>query len=142
MKNRKAPQMDRSQIPRLKSLTVRARPLTCHALSWSSDAELAVATDEAVHVFIPEFPKAACAGEDKGPLGVSLPLLSCPARGHRPRPATCSTSGRYHHWPWCACSPLVSRPAAFTGLCDWHACRASPGGQAAKEAWQRGRLSA
>ncbi|KAI9903410.1 hypothetical protein N3K66_002762 [Trichothecium roseum] len=58
--------MDRSQIPRLKSLTVRARPLTCHALSWSNDAELAVATDEAVHVFIPEFPKA-CAGEDKGP---------------------------------------------------------------------------
>ncbi|KAK2018067.1 hypothetical protein LZ32DRAFT_613972 [Colletotrichum eremochloae] len=44
------------QIPPLKTLTLKSRPLTSHALTFSGDAELAVAADDSVHVFLPEFP--------------------------------------------------------------------------------------
>ncbi|TQN65699.1 hypothetical protein CSHISOI_09716 [Colletotrichum shisoi] len=44
------------QIPPLKTLTLNSRPLTSHALAFSCDAELAVAADDSVHVFLPEFP--------------------------------------------------------------------------------------
>ena len=76
--------MDRSQIPRLKTLTIRARPLTSHALSWSSDAELAVATDEAVFIFVPEFPKAPASTDaqpDKGRLPPTQYTLEFQAAG-------------------------------------------------------------
>nr|XP_036581278.1 uncharacterized protein CTRU02_08793 [Colletotrichum truncatum]KAF6789546.1 hypothetical protein CTRU02_08793 [Colletotrichum truncatum] len=50
--------MDKVKIPPLKTLTLKSRPLTSHALAFSCDAELAVAADDSVHVFLPEFPSA------------------------------------------------------------------------------------
>ncbi|KAF6823061.1 hypothetical protein CPLU01_11624 [Colletotrichum plurivorum] len=47
---------DDYKIPPLKTLTLKSRPLTNHALAFSCDAELAVAADDSVHVFLPEFP--------------------------------------------------------------------------------------
>ncbi|KAK1998966.1 hypothetical protein LX36DRAFT_656031 [Colletotrichum falcatum] len=44
------------QIPPLKTLTLKSRPLASHALAFSCDAELAVAADDSVHIFLPEFP--------------------------------------------------------------------------------------
>ncbi|TEA19464.1 hypothetical protein C8034_v009694 [Colletotrichum sidae] len=45
-----------SKIPPLKSINLKSRPLTRRALAFSCDAELAVAADDSVHVFLPEFP--------------------------------------------------------------------------------------
>jgi hypothetical protein len=45
-----------TQIRPLKSLPLKSRPLTTHAVAWSPDAELAVATDDTVHIFLPEYP--------------------------------------------------------------------------------------
>ncbi|OHE92860.1 hypothetical protein CORC01_11866 [Colletotrichum orchidophilum] len=45
-----------NQIPPLKTLTLKSRPLASHALTFSCDAELAVAADDSIHVFLPEFP--------------------------------------------------------------------------------------
>jgi len=47
--------MQRSQIRPLKPLSLSPRPLTSHAIAWSCDAELAVATDDTVHIFLPEY---------------------------------------------------------------------------------------
>ena len=44
------------QIRPLKSLSLRSRPLTSHAIAWSCDGELAVATDDTVYIFLPEYP--------------------------------------------------------------------------------------
>ena len=44
------------QIPVLVDLRVDSRPLTTHALAWSGDAELAVAADDSIHIYFPEFP--------------------------------------------------------------------------------------
>ncbi|POR38367.1 Uncharacterized protein TPAR_01426, partial [Tolypocladium paradoxum] len=40
----------------LETLDFRFRPLAPHALAWSCDAELAVALDDAIYVFLPEYP--------------------------------------------------------------------------------------
>lgn len=40
----------------LETLALRAVPLTTHNLAWSPDAELAVAADESVYLYLPEFP--------------------------------------------------------------------------------------
>ncbi|KAK1544086.1 hypothetical protein CPAR01_04719 [Colletotrichum paranaense] len=48
--------LDDDQIPPLKTLTLKSRPLASHALTFSCDAELAVAADDSIHVFLPEFP--------------------------------------------------------------------------------------
>ncbi|KAF4846454.1 hypothetical protein CGCSCA4_v006059 [Colletotrichum siamense] len=45
-----------NQIPPLKTLTLKSRPLATHAIAFSCDAELAVAADDSVHVFLPEYP--------------------------------------------------------------------------------------
>jgi hypothetical protein len=47
----------------LKTLTLGSRPLTSRALAWSCDAELAVATEDAIYIFLPEYPKAGQDGE-------------------------------------------------------------------------------
>ncbi|PNY24186.1 Uncharacterized protein TCAP_05874 [Tolypocladium capitatum] len=52
-----------SQAPRLETLDFRFRPLAPHALAWSCDAELAVALDDALHVFLPNYPNGG-AGDD------------------------------------------------------------------------------
>ncbi|KAF5700026.1 hypothetical protein FGLOB1_11039 [Fusarium globosum] len=42
----------------------KSRPLTTHALAWSCDAELAVATDDTIYIFLPEYPRSG--GPDEG----------------------------------------------------------------------------
>ncbi|KAH7165584.1 peptidase C13 family-domain-containing protein [Dactylonectria macrodidyma] len=43
----------------LKTIHLKSRPLTSHALAWSCDAELAVATDDTIYIFLPEYPKVS-----------------------------------------------------------------------------------
>ncbi|KAI5463201.1 hypothetical protein BGZ63DRAFT_505263 [Mariannaea sp. PMI_226] len=50
--------MDRSKTRPLKTIHLKSRPLTSHAQAWSCDAELAIATDDTIYVFLPEYPKA------------------------------------------------------------------------------------
>ena len=40
----------------LQSMTIRGRPATRQGIALSSDCELAVATEDSIHVFFPEFP--------------------------------------------------------------------------------------
>lgn len=49
---------DRSHILPLEPFSLSAVPLTTHNLAWSPDAELAVASDDCVYLFLPEFPSA------------------------------------------------------------------------------------
>ncbi|PHH86543.1 hypothetical protein CDD83_10067 [Cordyceps sp. RAO-2017] len=49
--------MDPSKLRPLQALDFKFRPLAPHALAWSCDAELAVALDDAIQVFIPEYAK-------------------------------------------------------------------------------------
>lgn len=50
------------QAPPLQSLSLTSRPLVSHAIAWSSDAELAVATLDGIHVFLPEYPRSTSTG--------------------------------------------------------------------------------
>lgn len=45
------------QFPPLQSLTLKARPFSPHALSWSPDAELAVATGQGIFIYLPSYPR-------------------------------------------------------------------------------------
>ncbi|KAM0321968.1 hypothetical protein ACHAPQ_009193 [Fusarium lateritium] len=56
--------MDKSKTRPLKSIHLKSRPLTTHALAWSCDAELAVATDDTIYIFLPEYPRTN--GPDDG----------------------------------------------------------------------------
>ncbi|KAM0206461.1 hypothetical protein ACHAQI_008188 [Fusarium lateritium] len=56
--------MDKSKTRPLKSIHLKSRPLTTHALAWSCDAELAVATDDTIYIFLPEYPRTS--GPDDG----------------------------------------------------------------------------
>lgn len=56
--------MDRSKARPLQPLGLRARPIATRAISWSCDAELAVATDDTIHVFLPEYPRPGNSPED------------------------------------------------------------------------------
>ncbi|KAI1876696.1 uncharacterized protein JN550_000768 [Neoarthrinium moseri] len=40
----------------LETLSLRAVPLTTHNIAWSPDAELAIASDDCVYLYLPEFP--------------------------------------------------------------------------------------
>lgn len=51
--------MDQLKTRPLKTIHLKSRPLTPHALAWSCDAELAVATDDTIYIFLPEYPKAS-----------------------------------------------------------------------------------
>lgn len=42
----------------LETLAIRAVPLTTHNIAWSPDAELAVAADESVYLYLPEYPSS------------------------------------------------------------------------------------
>ncbi|KAF4963669.1 hypothetical protein FSARC_8313 [Fusarium sarcochroum] len=60
--------MDKSKTRPLKTIHLKSRPLTTHALAWSCDAELAVATDDTIYIFLPEYPRnngPDDAGEDE-----------------------------------------------------------------------------
>lgn len=45
------------QVPPVKPIRFRARPLTSHALSWSADTDLAIATSETIYILFPEYPQ-------------------------------------------------------------------------------------
>ncbi|PFH57301.1 hypothetical protein XA68_15233 [Ophiocordyceps unilateralis] len=49
----------------LEALDLRFRPLAPHAVSWSCDAELAVALDEAIHIFLPELGRGEGVDEEE-----------------------------------------------------------------------------
>ncbi|KAG6006418.1 hypothetical protein E4U21_007084 [Claviceps maximensis] len=49
--------MDRSKARSLQPLELRARPIAPQAISWSCDAELAIATTDSIHIFLPEYPR-------------------------------------------------------------------------------------
>lgn len=49
---------DRSHVLPLEPFSLSAVPLTTHNLAWSPDAELAIASDDCVYLFLPEFPSA------------------------------------------------------------------------------------
>jgi hypothetical protein len=46
----------RDHILPLQTLSLRAVPLTTHNLAWSPDAELAIASDDCIYLYLPEFP--------------------------------------------------------------------------------------
>ncbi|KAJ4270452.1 hypothetical protein NW762_002134 [Fusarium torreyae] len=56
--------MDKSKTRPLKTIHLKSRPLTTHALAWSCDAELAVSTDDTIYIFLPEYPRSG--GPDDG----------------------------------------------------------------------------
>ncbi|EXK35351.1 hypothetical protein FOXG_06333 [Fusarium oxysporum f. sp. lycopersici 4287] len=56
--------MEKSKTRPLKTIHLKSRPLTTHALAWSCDAELAVATDDTIYIFLPEYPRSG--GPDEG----------------------------------------------------------------------------
>ncbi|KAK0391204.1 hypothetical protein NLU13_0705 [Sarocladium strictum] len=66
--------MDRSQIPALQTLNLRPRPLNTHAIAASCDAELAVAAEDCIHVFLPSYPSPGRGG------GVPRPQFSLTIR--------------------------------------------------------------
>lgn len=47
---------ERNGILPLGPLSLRAVPLTTHNIAWSPDAELAIASDDSVYLYLPEFP--------------------------------------------------------------------------------------
>lgn len=49
---------DRAHVLPLEPFSLSAVPLTTHNLAWSPDAELAIASDDCVYLFLPEFPSA------------------------------------------------------------------------------------
>ncbi|KAM0506348.1 hypothetical protein ACHAP8_001384 [Fusarium lateritium] len=50
--------MEKSKTRPLKTIHLKSRPLTTHALAWSCDAELAVSTDDTIYIFLPEYPRS------------------------------------------------------------------------------------
>ncbi|KAH7328089.1 hypothetical protein B0I35DRAFT_472839 [Stachybotrys elegans] len=55
--------MEQSNVRYLKTLLLKSRPVSPHALAWSCDAEIAVATDDTLYIFFPEYPKLGKDGE-------------------------------------------------------------------------------
>lgn len=80
----------RSQIPPLQTLTARPAPFNVHCLSWSPDAELAIAIDDCVHVFLPSYPSVRRAGDAPSTTGgVPPPQYSLTLRiSSKIRPST------------------------------------------------------
>ncbi|KAG5980132.1 hypothetical protein E4U55_004355 [Claviceps digitariae] len=56
--------MDRSKARPLQPLELRARPIAPRAISWSCDAELAIATTDTIHIFLPEYPRPGSGSAD------------------------------------------------------------------------------
>lgn len=91
--------MEKSKTRPLKTIHLKSRPLTTHALAWSCDAELAVSTDDTIYIFLPEYPRSG--GPDDAMEDEELPsqyTLSYRASGLiRPDPTInaqlCSFSG-------------------------------------------------
>ncbi|KAJ4164708.1 hypothetical protein LMH87_006370 [Akanthomyces muscarius] len=83
--------MDRSKAPPLQSLSLPSRPLTSHAIAWSCDAELAIATIEGIHIFLPEYPRSSGDGEkppsERYATSPQFPLFMHTSGSLRPDPA-------------------------------------------------------
>ncbi|OAQ97125.1 hypothetical protein LLEC1_03220 [Akanthomyces lecanii] len=83
--------MDRSKAPPLQSLSLPSRPLTSHAIAWSCDAELAIATIEGIHIFLPEYPRSGGDGEkpaaERYAASPQFPLFMHTSGSLRPDPA-------------------------------------------------------
>ncbi|KAG5940890.1 hypothetical protein E4U53_007526 [Claviceps sorghi] len=56
--------MDRSRARPLQPLELRARPIAPRAISWSCDAELAIATTDTIHIFLPEYSRPGSGSAD------------------------------------------------------------------------------
>ncbi|KAG6101952.1 hypothetical protein E4U31_003519 [Claviceps sp. LM219 group G6] len=56
--------MDRSKARPLHPLELRARPIAPRAIAWSCDAELAIATTDTIHIFLPEYPRPSRSSDD------------------------------------------------------------------------------
>ncbi|EXV04953.1 transcription factor IIIC subunit delta domain protein [Metarhizium robertsii] len=101
--------MDRSKARPLEPLELKARPLAFHAIAWSCDAELAVATGDTIHIFLPEYPRAGSNPDDPGDDGFlqpqfSLTLTACAIV--RPDPAI--------NGPLCAFAGVALPPSSST----------------------------
>ncbi|KAG6196901.1 hypothetical protein E4U10_000571 [Claviceps purpurea] len=48
----------------LHPLELRARPIAPRAIAWSCDAELAIATTDTIHIFLPEYPRPSRSSDD------------------------------------------------------------------------------
>ena len=46
-------------------MALEGRPLTSHGIAWSCDAELAVATEDSIHIFLPEYPRPVTSGHEE-----------------------------------------------------------------------------
>lgn len=53
-----------TQAPPLRTIPLKYRPLAPHALAWSCDAELAVAADANIYIFLPEYPTPRQTADD------------------------------------------------------------------------------
>ncbi|KAG5963673.1 hypothetical protein E4U58_003472 [Claviceps cyperi] len=56
--------MDRSKARPLHPLELRARPIAPRAIAWSCDAELAIATTDTIHIFLPQYPRPSRSSDD------------------------------------------------------------------------------
>ncbi|EGX92852.1 hypothetical protein CCM_04224 [Cordyceps militaris CM01] len=85
--------MDKSKAPPLQNLSLASRPLTSHSIAWSCDAELAIATLEGIHIFLPEYPRSSGGdGGEKPPseryaTSPQFPLFMQTSGSLRPDPA-------------------------------------------------------
>ncbi len=65
--------------------------MTSHAIAWSCDAELAVATTEGIHIFLPEYPRSSGDGEkppsERYATSPQFPLFMQTSGSLRPDPA-------------------------------------------------------
>ncbi|KAG6054616.1 hypothetical protein E4U17_003644 [Claviceps sp. LM77 group G4] len=53
-----------TQARPLHPLELRARPIASRAIAWSCDAELAIATTDTIHIFLPEYPRPSRSSDD------------------------------------------------------------------------------
>ncbi|TWU76419.1 hypothetical protein ED733_006852 [Metarhizium rileyi] len=129
--------MNRSKARPLEPLELKARPLASHGIAWSCDAELAITTDDTIHIFLPEYPRAGNNLDDPGDDDLlqpqfSLTLTACGII--RPDPAI--------NGPLCASAgvslptPSAEVPFVFKGCGNSEATKAgSAVGQIIRAEW-------
>ncbi|CEJ84248.1 hypothetical protein VHEMI03423 [[Torrubiella] hemipterigena] len=80
--------METSRIPQLQSIALKSRPISPLAISWSCDAELAIATDDGIYIYLPVYPNfndATHTNPDALPPQLSLSLQTTAV--FKPNPA-------------------------------------------------------
>ncbi|KAK3190520.1 hypothetical protein K4F52_003541 [Lecanicillium sp. MT-2017a] len=132
--------MDRAKAPPLEPLALSSRPIAPHAISWSCDAELAVATADGIFILLPAYPSSAGNAADGAGAEVNttanaqFPLFIQTSGIIRPDPAInaqlCAAAG--------ATIPPQSadEPAGFPGVGSGFVTRAGAGlGQIVTVEW-------